>query len=274
MVSRVTCLLLLALLAAQHVGGHVQRWGADLIVVVTWFQKDIAWLADHFPLNHTRFVLYSKGNQSCATHVPATVAPYVAFCVQSHNAAGREAHTIAHFAYHHSHQPPRVTFFVHDDSTAHVRNLAAHHLRNMSQFLENVEAGPMELPGNCLCDVKRERNWNSTSYAYYNFQAWMADALLGIDVVQKQWKTVIWPGNAFFALPASGMAKRPRVVYRVLLELLNGTVAPRDGKRFTEQGAKLAWNSEGNPKNSHTSLGLAHAMERSWFMVFDTAYKP
>ena len=127
----------------------------------------------------------------------------------------------------------------------------------------------MAVPKNCLCKVQHERNWDE-SYGYFTFQAWMVDALLSIDVVHKAWNTVLWPANALFAAPAAALASRPRVVYRILLELLNATMrSPRD-----EYGAKLAWNGHGDVRSPHETLGLAHAMERSWFLFFDRSYEP
>ena len=84
-------------------------------MVVTWHARSLDWLPERFPLAHTRFVLYAKGDKvRCDADIPAALAPHVHSCVQGMNAAGREAHTIAHFAAQHHRAPPRLTYFIQD----------------------------------------------------------------------------------------------------------------------------------------------------------------
>lgn len=112
--------LLLALAAAALCGAqlpHAKHSDPPVVVVVTWFRKNLTWLAQ-VPPARARVVIYSKGggpDYTCASLPPFLTPPLLAFCADSFNADGREAHTMALFVADNLHNLPRLVLFLQDD---------------------------------------------------------------------------------------------------------------------------------------------------------------
>ena len=186
---------------AQHLAEHAASavahgaafWKSDVVVVVTWYNHDIAWLAA-LPLRHVRvppprrrrgapagrcsdaraprpppprqvrLAIYVKGTKRRCTDVPSTLHKAVALCREVHNAGGREAHTIALFALQWYDALPRIAIFAQDDAPpprhrSQLLRLSGHSPAQMARWTEEAERHPFAGPDTCLCRVIVEDWW-------------------------------------------------------------------------------------------------------------------
>ena len=256
-----------------------RRWKADLVVVVTWHNRSIDWLADAFPLKHTSFVLYSKGGlKRCDADVPATVAPAVVACHEVHNAGGREAQTIAQFIVMHYRILPRLTYFVQDDERFD-KTVALRGINDTAAFeawATLAETRPFSGIQACLCTIVVETKWTLKGYGpeLYEPMRWFMENFLGFDVTASNWTSVRWPGNADLVVPASAIRSRPVELYMLILLIFNGT-SPANHDVIA-QDTTLILQPPVLPArpNLRGMLPMAHVLERLWFAVFDTQYSP
>jgi hypothetical protein len=257
-----------------------RHWQADLVVVVTWHNKSIGWLAERFPLNHTRFVLFSKGLKSCDADIPASVAPFVAACHAMHNAGGRDAHTLASFIVSYYDNLPRLTFFVQDDMAEH-KTVGLRGIKDTTSFetwASLAEAAPFTHLHTCLCSIVIEPTWTLERYGpeLYNPMRWFMERFLGMDVAASNWTAVRWPANADLVVPASAIRSRPKELYMFILLIFNGT-SPANGQHGsiaadTTVVVQAPLRDRGNLVGM---LPMAHVFERLWFAVFDAErYSP
>jgi hypothetical protein len=249
-----------------------RRWGADLVVVVTWHNKSLEWLAERYPLNHTRFMLYVKGDlRSCNTDIPAVLEPAVVGCHHMHNAGGRESHTIAHFAASHYASLPRLTSFVQDDGL-HALSLPP----DMSEaafrdWVALAESRPFSSREACLCDVVEETFWTQDRYYWYEPMRWFIDTFLDFDVAAANWTAVRWPTSANLVVPRAAVRSRPRALYALIEQMFNGTLpASRDD---IARNTRLVYQMQ-QPSQMYGMYLMGHVFERLWFAIFDVNYSP
>lgn len=92
------------------------HWGADWVIVVTNYQRELSWLA-RLPLHLgvMRLVIYIKqdhrAHRTCDM-LPAELRPWVAACRELPNANGRDLHTIAQFFVEFYDRLPRMVVFL------------------------------------------------------------------------------------------------------------------------------------------------------------------
>ena len=111
--------------------------------------------------------MYIKGAERTCADIPADVAPSVALCEVTHNAAGREAHTMTHFILRFYATLPRVSIFAQGDALHlmhHSRLRGLHRLRSaaaLASWVAAVEAAPLFSDEvTCLCSTIVEDWWN------------------------------------------------------------------------------------------------------------------
>ena len=97
-----------------------------------------------------------------------------------------------------------------------------------------------------------------------------------------RWSAVRWAEAAQLAVPGWALRSRPRAVYAVALQLLNGTRLPGPDGRIAEEGgtnaeqyrSALLHRSERLHDRAWSVHEWAHVFERLWLAVFDTRYTP
>ena len=246
-------------------------------MVVTWHNKSIDWLAERFPLNHTRFVLYSKGGlRSCYTDIPEALAPAVVGCHETHNAGGREAHSMAEFITSNYDLLPRLTYFTQDDAHMSHATMPLPADMNTAAFQEwaaHAEARPFSTRETCLCSIIVEPIWTLQQYGsrLYVPMRWFMEAFLDIDVAAANWTAVRWPSGANLVVPGAAIRSRPRALYALIQQLFNGTepalvdnLAPDTALVFQNQVSRQQVGM----------MPMAHVFERLWFAIFDVRYSP
>ena len=243
-------------------------WQADLVVVVSWFNKDIDWLSV-YPASRVVFAVWAKGNIKRCSDFPDALKPQLRFCKDDNNAGGREAYVIADFCLRFYDQLPRYALFTQDDTGANPSHDLVPGMSDAewSSWLRRAEHVPFSNSQNCLCAIIHEHTWfNSSTYSWYDPMAWMLQSLLGFDT--SGWTSTRWPEAANFVVPRAAVRSRPRVLYSVLVQLLNGT-------------AELEEPSGGRPApdtpllfGRWSMLQMAHSLERTWFAVFDARFSP
>jgi hypothetical protein len=251
---------------------HRDRWGADLVVVVTWHRQPLDWLAV-FPPNRTRFVLYIKGEHKWCEHdIPAAVRPSVVYCERLHNAGGREGHTIVHFVVTHYHSLPRLVFFLQDDLTLRheIETWARMSDDQYAAWLDEAEAHPFSSTAMCLCHIALEPMWlpdlPDGTPRYAGYERLRDFMVLFLDHnVTAEWTAIRWATHAEFIVPGKLIRRRPRLLFQLILQLVNGTmpVSHDDWAPDTQlvyKGMQL--------------LYLAHMFERLFFAIFDPDYQP
>jgi hypothetical protein len=270
--------------ARQQRAASAAQWNASVVVVVTWHNRSLDWLAElGSSLDHeVALALYCKGgNTSCSdTHIPAALRRAVRYCDAGWNSEGREAHTMALFATQFYHALPRVTVFVHDNEygglLTPLRNKSASEVRS---WVREVEAQPSPLfrdRRTCLCaeDV-REPNWR-TYGPRKEAMVWLMERVLGFHNASARWRNVAFPPTACLAVPARAVLSRPKLVFELIYALTNGTsgaaeLGPKGERLWLPQLTFTGWeNGEQRKWQPFSTSNL----ERLWFAVFDVDYDP
>lgn len=174
--------------------------------------------------------------------------------------------------------PPRVAVFVHDHGGPWLRVL---HAAAASRAAAGDWAGAVESQrpplfrsfDTCLCARAVERNWREYGPRKPAME-WVMRSLLGWDDAGTRWSNLAFPPGAILAVPASALRSRPRVVYAVLHDLVNGSEA-----RGVGTDPLLAFSAVprgGSPLHPRLwqPFSWAHNLERLWFAVFDVDYNP
>ena len=263
-------------LDARRREASLARWGAELVVVITWHgEPDLSPFATLFPLEHTRFVVYAKGSERSCDALPDALRPAVAACVVLPNALGREAHSMAHFVAVHYEELPRLVLFMQDDdirsSTPRAERLAP--LRNLQSqqawraWVLSVEAAPFT-PASCLCLQTMERFPAGYMDMYRMPMQWFLETWLGHNI--SEWSMLRYPNEAMFLAPAAELRRRDRAVYRLVEELTEATAADQPDPKKQDATPQLAWHY--GPGTPAGSLMWAHVMERLWLVLADANY--
>ena len=260
-------LLLRLLISLFLAASHAFKWTTDLVVVVTWYHKPIDWIAV-LPPDRATLAIYAKGGASdytCA-NISAQVRPLVAYCQESFNAAGREAHTMALFSSDHRHHLPNFVYFTQDDEPYYkpFSIIAGMSDIAFAQWKTDVVRVPFANFTLCLCDVAQEPKFNRTHYGEHAFDdiTWFLGTFVN---PHKNWSlhsTIRWATGAQFVLPGSLIRHHPVSMYRTIEALLNGT-----DQRNGHKPASL--QHEGT-----SALQWAHFFERMWWAIWDPHYSP
>ena len=233
--------------------------------MVTWYHKPLDWIAV-LPPDRATLAVYAKGGGpdfTCA-HLSARVRPLVAYCQESFNAAGREAHTMALFSADHWHHLPSFVFFTQDDEPNYkpFSVIAAMSDSAFAQWKTNVSRVPFANFDLCLCVIAQEPTFNRTHYGEAAFEVitWFLGTFVN---PRKNWSlhsTIRWATGAQFVLPGSLIRHHPRSMYRMIEALLNGTTDGHKPATFKhEERSPLHW---------------AHHFERMWWAIWDPHYSP
>jgi hypothetical protein len=240
-----------------------------------------------------RLAIYIKGDKRRCTDVPAALRDSVALCRVTHNSGGREAHTIALFAHTFYDDLPRLTIFAQDDGEqgghhSQLMRLSGRSGAALAAWADAAERQPFAEAETCLCQVVVEDWWNpcpevvpfpeGTPRCYgdtYWPMRWLMESFLGFPDAGN-WRAVRWPEAAQLVVPAWAVRSRPRLLYALALQLLNGSATgigesgqDQDTNRvqLLHRSARLGYR----PWNTHE---WSHVFERLWFAVFDARYTP
>jgi len=220
-----------------------------------------------FPLEHTAFVLYIKGElKKCNADIPVAIRSKVLQCIEMENFGGREAHSMVHFIVYNWHSLPHLTHFdldVNSASDERHKNLASLTPTEFETWVEGVETDPFRTIDTCMCNIVLEKGiWKDDGhYGYYNAMSWFMETFLEMNTTGVT--NVRWPSGAQLVVPKWAVRSRPITVYRVILELLSGRM-PSTYNTVTEDTRLVHKNL--------ATLHWAHILERLWFSIFDVAY--
>lgn len=163
-------------------------WGTDVVLVVTQFNHSLEWMTT-LPLDSLEVVLFIKGNHRNCVDQPVQVIAALVACHHVHNAAGREAHTIAQFLYTYYNKLPRVVFFLSDDLWQDhrfkpLRLAMAAGPDTFKRWLTLAEEDPFESVETCLCEIVIERGvWiPDSTYGNYAQYRWFMESFAHVDV--------------------------------------------------------------------------------------------
>ena len=182
-----------------------------------------------------QFAVWAKGKNKWCADFPAKLKPQLRFCKDDNNAGGREAYVIADFCLRFYEQLPLYALFTQDDTRQQAAHRQVARMTDVewSSWLNTVEHAPFSNKETCLCPIVHENFWfNSSTYYWYEPMAWIYQKLLGFDT--SEWTAARWPISANFVVPRAAVRSRPRVLYSVLVQLLNGTAEleePSGGER-------------------------------------------
>ena len=257
-------------LAASERAGFA-FWGHQVALVVTWHNRSIAWL-ERYPLDHLAVALFVKGGNGSCADVPERVQRAVVVCDSGYNADGREAHTMALFITRYYDALPRVSIFVHDQDDARLDPLLGLTREGMSAWVRSVVDQPRPLfqtPRTGLCSISRESFWRDEDPRKVP-ALWFLEHILGYKNVSTRWHSWTFPPTAQLAVPSRAIHDRPELVYRLILELTNGTT-----KALETDQPRLVYSG---PENGHlrpwSAFSWAHTLERLWFPIFDLDFDP
>jgi hypothetical protein len=258
----------------------LSRWGAELVVLVTWHSAELEPFAQLFPLTRTRFVLYIKGElKRCATDVPPILALYVVACDELANAVGREAHSMALFVSRHYDELPRLLLTMQDDD---IRGgiLRAERLQPLQALMgeedddawrawvRGVEEAPFT-PVTCLCLMVMERFPEGYMDMYRVPMTWLLETFLGHNITS--WATLRTANEAMLLVPGAEAVRRDRSLYTMLVELTQGVLPTGHAADVFDTPATLAW-TYGRGGVPAGGLMWAHVLERLWLIIFDAQY--
>jgi hypothetical protein len=236
----------------------------------------IDWLA-RYSLEHVSLALFIKGGPFTCADVPAPLAPAVALCEKLENADGREAHTMALFAMRYYDALPRVTVFSHDDEDGRLHVLREQSREQLAAWTRAVSTQSPPLFRNattCACTIVREPFWTENNHRSVP-ALWLLTKVLEFDRLlnaSTRWRSITYPPRATMAVPARAIRARPKLVYTLLFELLDGTMDP--ARPFQE--AALLYRGRENPtvQRPWTPFSWSHNLERLWFPIFDVDHDP
>ena len=243
-----------------------------------------------------RLAIYVKGNKRRCVDVPAALHKAVALCREVHNAAGREAHTIALFALQWYDALPRIAIFAQDDAPpprhrSQLLRLSGHGPAEMARWTEEAERHPFTGPDTCLCRVIVEDWWRPCPSEVpfpkdmprcygdtYWPMRWFMETLLDFPHAGEAWQHARWPEAAQLVVPAWAIRSRPKAVYAVAYALLNGSrmdgVEGPEGVNADAYDPPLLYRSAELGRRPWSPHEWAHVFERLWFAVFDARYDP
>lgn len=92
-----------------------EHWGADWVIVITNYQRDLDWLKKlpyHLGLKVVVYIKQDEKVHRTCDQLPQEVKPHVALCREMKNAHGREAHTMAAFFVEFYYNLPRMMMFL------------------------------------------------------------------------------------------------------------------------------------------------------------------
>jgi hypothetical protein len=189
---------------------------------------------------------------------------------------------------------PRLSIFAQDDGHGehhHGKLIAALSGRDahaLAAWADDAERRPFAESDTCLCHAFIEDWWNAcpehapfppdTPRCYgdtYWPMRWFMETFLDFPNAGEDWGAVRWPEAAQLVVPAWAIRSRPKLVFSVILQLLNSTYLPLGPEADAGQkeypllhrSAQLHWR----PWGTHE---WAHIFERLWFVVFDARYTP
>ena len=243
-----------------------------------------------------RLAIYVKGARRRCADVPSALRKAVALCREVHNAAGREAHTIALFALQWYDALPRITLFAQDDAPpprhrSQLLRLSSYGPAEMARWTEETERSPFAGPDTCLCRVIVEDWWRPCPSeapfpkdmprcygdTYWPMR-WFMETLLDFPHAGEEWQHARWPEAAQLAVPAWAIRSRPKAVYAVAYALLNGSrmdgVEGPEGVNADAYDPPLLYRSAALGRRPWSPHEWAHVFERLWFAVFDARYAP
>jgi hypothetical protein len=251
-------------------------WRHDVVIVVTWHNRTIDWLA-RYSLEHLSLALFIKGGPFTCDDVPAALAPAVVLCEKGDNADGREAHTMAMFAMRFYDALPRVAMFSHDNEDGRLSVLREQSGAQLAAWARAVVTQAPPLFRNvttCACSIVREPFWRANNDRSVP-ALWLLTKVLEFDALlnaSTRWRSITFPPSATLAVPARAIRGRPKLVYTLLFELLNGTMDA--GHPFNEPA--LLYRGKQNPtfQRPWMPFSWAHNLERLWFPIFDVNHDP
>ena len=255
--------------ARQQRAASLARWNSSVVIVVTWHNRSIDWLAKYSPA-HVSLALYIKGGPYTCRDVPSALQASVAHCEKGGNADGREAHTMALFLTRWYGVLPRVTMFSHDndDERLHpLRNLTSLQLHAWARAVEAQSPPLFRSRSTCLCVNVTETHWRRYGPRKPAL-AWFMQHVLGFANASDRWASLAYPPGATLAVPARAVLSRPKLVYEVIYALTNGTeeVDPAAVARGTAMGRpQLSFRSwENGNQRQWAPFSWAHNFERLW----------
>ncbi len=248
------------------------------------------------PPSQVRLAIYIKGSKRRCTDVPSALHKAVALCREVHNAAGREAHTIALFALQFYDALPRITIFAQDDAPpprhrSQLLRLAGSGPAEMARWTEATERSPFSGPDTCLCRPVVEDWWRPCPSEFpfpegmprcygdtYWPMRWFIESFLDFPRAGEEWHHMRWPEAAQLAVPAWAVRSRPKAVYAVAFALLNGSrtdgVEGPEGVDASAYDPPLLYRSAALGRRPWSPHEWAHVFERLWFAVFDARFDP
>ena len=249
-------------------------WRSDLVVVVTWFERDLEMALSTFPFETgATFALMVKGTHKSCESIPAFLAPHVVLCAQLENAEGRDSHTISEFLRAHYHRLPRLMYFIQDDSKprAEIEHIPRGNASAFGEWVAGTEADPFAKSSSCLCNINLER-WTSPDEndvggygGLYHPMQYILETFLEWNISESGITALRWPGACSFMLSARAVRKKPRMFYTLLSELLRG-----GSERYNI--LRLCPDIRG-VKFCRAAQDLAHVVERLWFAMLDDRYE-
>ena len=226
-----------------------------------------------------------NAGRSCADAVPEEARHALAHCERVHNAAGRDIATLLLFVSTYYYDLPRVLLVGHDHEPYQWKPLLS--MTELSGWVRRVETEPLFVSEEtCLCVPIVETHFREcdkplpeetlrwllpAANEFSCYGVWWTPARWILEhILEADWRggTIRWPSEATFAVPASAIRKRPKVVYTLLLSMLNASTAE---DRTERPDGQLGLRADGERYWPGERLG--HVMERLMFALFDVNYR-
>ena len=285
-------IVLLTLLVATANGNYLDPPGPHdyLHVVVTWSDGGSKYDSDQggaprnisnlVSLRHgARVIIYAKGFNCSALQQFYPEVDKIATCHSVPNFGGREAHTMLHHVAHNYRGLAHFTMFLHDDDIPADSRGGLHKkswidLVNRwidEKWRHKATLSEPHTRNGCVCDVVHENffapgkypHWPATQHLLRTFFNSSHDST-----------DIVWPASARFMVARSKILKHSHESYKRVLDsgiLTNLDHMANDGRNCgvpLEEVADLVEISNDFGTPCPHSLGWAHTLERSWFMIW------